>query len=231
MKSAIRTLNRICAKVLGTFKRTERLSKSKIKKLVNSPNPVIFEIGCADGSDTLEFINAFDDTHLQFYGFEPEPKNITLINERNLPQNFHLFEGVISDIDGECTFNQSRTDNPEDLSLSGSIMTPKNHLALWDWIYFDQTINVPSTTLDTFCKKNNITKIDFIWCDVQGAEERVIEGGKNTFNKMVKYFYTEYSENEQYEGQPTLKRILELLPNFEVVKDYKSDVLLKNKNI
>ena len=34
-----------------------------------------------------------------------------------------------------------------------------------------------------------------------------------------------------YEGQLNLKQILELLPDFEVLADYKSDVLLVNKKL
>jgi hypothetical protein len=63
-------------------------------------------------------------------------------------------------------------------------------------------------------KKNNIQVIDFVWCDVQGAEEKVIRGGQETFKNKVKYFYTEYSNDEQYEGQPKLKQILKLLARF-----------------
>jgi hypothetical protein len=41
----------------------------------------------------------------------------------------------------------------------------------------------------------------------------------------------EYCESELYEGEINLNKILELMPNFEVVEDYNGDVLLKNKNI
>lgn len=206
------------------------MNKLEIKNLINKENPIIFEIGCADGGDTLEFINTFND--LEIYCFEPEPKNIKLVKERiNYPKH-HLFEGVISDVSGQLTFNRSRTDNPDDLSYSGSIKKPKEHLNEWSFIKFDEQITVESITLDKFCEDKNIELIDFIWADVQGAEENLILGGLNTLNAKVRYLYTEYSNKEYYENQPNLNKILSLLGNnWEVVKDYGSDVLLKNNNI
>lgn len=207
------------------------LTKEEIKRLIAKQDPIIFEIGCANGDDTLAFLDTFADTNIKLYGFEPEPKNIGLLEERVHSDRFELFKGAVSDTDGEISFNRSRTDNPEDLSLSGSIMKPKNHLKMWDWIHFDEQVSVPTVTLDTFAKNKNLDVIDFIWCDVQGAEERVILGGLDTLNNKVRYLFTEYSNDEQYEGQPTLERILELLPAFEVAQHHGADVLLKNKNL
>ncbi len=206
------------------------MNKSEIKNLVNKENPIIFEIGCADGGDTLEFINTFND--LEIYCFEPEPKNIKLVKERINHPRHHLFEGVISDVNGQLTFNRSRTDNPDDLSYSGSIKKPKEHLNEWSFIKFDEQITVESITLDKFCEDKNIELIDFIWADVQGAEENLILGGLNTLNKKVRYFYTEYSNKEYYEGQLKLDSLLNLLgDNWELIRDFGSDVLLKNKSL
>jgi FkbM family methyltransferase len=71
--------------------------------------------------------------------------------------------------------------------------------------------------------------IDFIWCDIQGAELDMIAGGMRTLNK-TRYLYTEH-ENGSYEGQTGLAGILEALPDWEVVEDYGGDVLLRNKGV
>jgi FkbM family methyltransferase len=206
------------------------MNKLEIKRLINKENPTIFEIGCADGGDTLDFINTFE--NLKIYCFEPEPKNIKLVKEKiNYPNHF-LFEGVISDVNSEIIFNRSRTDNPSDLSYSGSIKKPKEHLNEWSFIKFDEQITVKSITLDKFCDDNNIDIIDFIWADVQGAEENLILGGLNTLNNKVRYFYTEYSNKEYYDGQLNLSNLLTLMGDkWELIMDFGSDVLLKNKNL
>lgn len=206
------------------------VDKKELRALVKSPNPVLFEIGAANGDDTEELLNLFSDSKAKIHVFEPEPRNIEIL-KRRFGNKVSLFEGAVSDTDGTLTFNRSRTDDKEALRLSGSIMKPKNHTKIWKWIYFDETAKVKSITLDSYCKKYNIKTIDFVWCDVQGAEGKVIAGGKEAFASKIKYFFTEYSNEEHYEGQPTLKKIKKLLPNFEVVKDYGTDVLLRNKNL
>lgn len=207
------------------------MNKTSIMNLVNKKNPVIFEIGCADGKDTEEFLATFNN-EVEIHCFEPEPKNISIVESRAFPKNHHLFRGVMSDVDGQIIFNRSRTDNPEDLSYSGSIKKPIKHLDYWPQIKFDQQILIDSITLDTYCKQKEISLIDFIWADVQGAEENLISGGKITFQDKVRFFYTEYSNEELYENQSSLSRILDLLgPSWQVLHDFKTDVLLKNTRL
>jgi FkbM family methyltransferase len=208
-----------------------KMDKNIIKELIKKENPVIFEIGCADGRDTQDFINTFGE-NLTIYCFEPEPKNIEIVTKTISHNNHHLFKGVISDTNGYLSFNRSRTDNPDDLSYSGSIKNPKEHLSEWPFIKFDESITVKSTTIDDFCELNNIEIIDFIWADVQGAEESMIVGGLKSFEKKVRFLYTEYSNKEYYEGQANLQKIVELLgTNWSVLHDFGTDVLLKNNNL
>ena len=93
---------------------------------------------------------------------------------------------------------------------------------------FDRTAEVKTLRLDTFCAQHHITDIDFIWADVQGNEREMILGGQSAFAR-VSYLYTEYSNEELYEGQVGLKDILAALPGkWEVHTDYGADVLLRN---
>jgi hypothetical protein len=82
--------------------------------------------------------------------------------------------------------------------------------------------------LDTWWQKAGVGPIDFIWADVQGAEIDLIQGGQQAL-AQTRYFYTEYSNAELYEGQIPLRDILKLLPNFQLVYRFSHDVLLKNK--
>ena len=66
-----------------------------------------------------------------------------------------------------------------------------------------------------------------MWMDVQGAERDVIRGASATLEK-TRYVFTEYSDDELYEGQAGLSEILELLPQFRVVRCFSEDVLLQN---
>jgi len=206
----------------------------QIKKLLDKDNPVIFEIGANDGSDSLGFLNRFH--NITLYCFEPDSRAIARFKNK-INQNdvrCKLYEVAIGNLNGTIEFNES-SGNPGgghesygDWDKSGSIKKPKGHLN-HKWCKFDKVSIVNIIKLDTFMESNDIPLIDFIWADVQGAEEDMILGGLNTLNSKVKYLYTEFDDNEAYEGAAPLNKLLELLPNFEIVEKFEYDVLLINK--
>jgi hypothetical protein len=111
--------------------------------------------------------------------------------------------------------------------LSGSIRKPKEHLDVYPWCKFESKIVVKTRTLDSWAREEGVGVIDLIWADVQGAEADLIAGGKEALRR-TRYFYTEYSNAELYEGQANLKQLLRLLPDFHVVHRYENDILLRN---
>jgi hypothetical protein len=109
-------------------------------------------------------------------------------------------------------------------------MAPKNHTVKTPWVKFENTIEVKTKKLETYCLENKIEKIDFIWMDVQGAELNIIKG-MGEFKDKINYIYTDYSDEELYECQGTKQQIIDLLgPNWDVIFDFGGDILLKNKN-
>jgi len=214
------------------------ITDTLIKECIAKPNPTILEIGCNDGGHTLWLNKMFD--HATIYCFEPDPRAIKRFKSNVLNySNINLFEMALSAITGEIIFHQSSgfmTDKdgesvsmPEGWDLSGSIKKPKLHLLMGPSITFNQSIKIKTTTLDDWCMRNSIEIIDFIWMDVQGAELDVFRGGRNALSR-TRFIYTEYSNLEFYEGQPTLQQIIRELETFEILVRYKCDVLLKNKN-
>jgi 2-O-methyltransferase len=214
---------------------SKQISKQLIAECVGKPNPIILEIGCNDSTNTLWFLEIFD--RPQIFCFEPEPRAIKKFNQKigDRP-NVSLFEIAIGAEDGEITFYQSDGENPQKhlqetdgWDKSGSIRKPKDHLQVHPWVTFDRQIQVPMMSLDSWYAQSQIDgSIDFIWMDTQGAEADVIDGGITTLAK-TRFIYTEYNSRELYENQLNLDRILAKLPDFEVVRKYPDDVLLKNK--
>jgi 2-O-methyltransferase len=208
------------------------ITKEFICQFVSRPNPTILEIGCHDGSNTLWFLEIFDSPRI--FCFEPDPRAAVRFKQNigNRPE-ISFFEYAISNKNGETTFYMSSGQEseimPEGWDCSGSIRKPKNHLIMHPWCKFERNIIVQTKTLDIWCREQGVDKIDFIWMDVQGAEIDVIRGGRNAL-KNTRYLYTEYSNKELYQGQLSLKQLLEELVEFEVVIRYPDDILLKNKN-
>ena len=52
-------------------------------------------------------------------------------------------------------------------------------------------------------------------------------GAKSTLAN-TRFFYTEYSDTEWYEGQVTLRQLMEMLDKFVMVRRFGMDVLFKN---
>lgn len=247
MKSLIRRLlyrvprvRRLIKDVLCILRREpkitwESISDRDLAAYVGKDDPVILDIGCNDGAQTLWFLRLFRNARV--YSFEPDPRARARYLNKVKDKRAVLFELAISDTDGTREFFVS-SGRPEgdleatdplvaDWDLSGSIRKPKKHLGKVPWIRFDTKIIVNTRTLDSWVREKEIGVIDFIWADVQGAEVDLIAGGKAALNN-ARYFYTEYSNTELYEGQVNLRQLLDLLPDFRVVRRYENDVLLKN---
>jgi FkbM family methyltransferase len=205
------------------------LKIENIKKYINKNNPVIIEIGSNIGTTTALFLKNFPEAKI--FCFEPDPSLVLKFKENIKNKNVSLFEVAIGNTNGTTVFFRSSGTNPlEDRTQSGSIKKPKNHLLQHPDIVFKEKISVPVIRLDDWFKQQNINEVDFIWADIQGAEEDLILGATEVLKK-TKYFYTEYSNLEDYEGQINLKKICSLLNNFFIHRIFYYDVFMVNINL
>ena len=207
-------------------------------KLLGKPNPVILDIGCNDGGDSLWLLELFKDARV--FSFEPDPRARKRYVDKINDPRAKLFAVAISSENGEAQFNVSDGRHPDEdeigihcqegWDLSGSLRKPKAHVEAHPWVTFDRTITVETMKLDTWRKENRVGDIDLIWADVQGAEADLIAGGTEALKK-TRFIYTEYNDQELYEGQMNLASLLRILPDFKLLHDYGNDVLLKNRNL
>ena len=182
--------------------------------LAHRKSPVIFEMGMHWGEDTRRIMSYCRDEPQEYYGFEPDPRNISSIDtyKYNLPYEFTLIQGAISDKDGESDFHLSdgtHLASGNQMTGANSLREPAVVLTKHPWISFDKKIKVKTYRLDTFCKDNNVDKIDFIWADLQGCEYDMLIGAGDMLNKIGMIFM-EYSPLELYKGQKDLKAMLSL---------------------
>ena len=214
--------------------------KSQLSQYVDGTDLVIFDIGCYDGSDSVEFAETYPKAKV--YSFEPDSRSIELFKSKVNNDRITLVETAISNVDGEIEWFGSDSDtrrhyeDQTSWSASSSMKRPKKHIDTFTDVYFNDITKVKSTKLDTWCEENGIDKIDIMWVDVNGAVKEFIEGAKNTLKNKTKLLITEFEEIELYEGSSNLDETLELLPNFEKVEVFNflgnfGNVILKNKNI
>ena len=204
--------------------------------LEDKENPTVFELGVHWGEDT-PYIASWCKGVTQYHGFEPDPRNLERIKEEWAnwhPNNFqiNLIDGAVSSEEGKGTLYLSDGVH----ALSGNVMTGANSLRepfevinRFSWIDFSKTINVQKHTIDNYCNKNNISNIDFIWCDIQGCEYDMLLGAEKMLDN-IGFMLLEYSDIELYKGQKFLKDILDLLGNkWELVAQDDWDIVVKNK--
>lgn len=200
------------------------------KEILQKENPIIFEIGANDGTDTVEFFKEFQSPTL--HCFEPDSDTFAQFLRNTLSFSRHITPvcAAVADIDGELEFNVSSNNG-----LSSSLKKPLLHIPVHPNVLFTHKKLVKTITLDTYAEFNKIGFCDLVWMDVQGAEDLVIKGGQEFF-KNVKYVYTEFSNIELYACAPGKFQIESMLPNFRIVRVVREwmadgDVLLINKEM
>jgi FkbM family methyltransferase len=207
------------------------LTGVEIRNLLGTETPVILDIGANCGQTTAELLRVLPGARI--FAFEPDPRAIAKFRQNiNHPQ-VQLQECAVGATNGTITFHQSSgaehlAEYPEGWDQSGSIRKPRSHLQVWPWVKFDKQIEVPIVRLDDWAREHAISSVDFIWADVQGAESDLIDGASRTLGS-ARYFYTEYSNSEWYEGQITLQDLVEKLPDFELVRRYPMDALFRSR--
>lgn len=203
------------------------LSKRAIRRLVIRKDAVVVEIGAADGLDSLEFLELFGDPQFKLICIEPESKNIVQFLQRIHDNRATLIQAAISDRDGIGVLNLSST------AYSSSLKTPnlEEIQKRWPEISFNKTQQVATRSLDSLVQELNLELIDFIWADVQGAEDLLIQGAAEALKK-TRFLYTEYGGDSLYSNDLSLKQLQELLgDSWDLLFDYKTDALFMNINL
>jgi 2-O-methyltransferase len=198
------------------------LSKAEIHELIGRDDPLILEIGCNDGGDTLEFLAEFSDCRI--HCFECDPRPIQDFRSRVSDDRCQLNEVAVSDRTGCEMLHMSggTRDNvhKKDWDLSSSLLEPTGHLSVHPWVTFDRTCEVRAVRLDDWAEQvipEGV--IDFVWMDVQGAEHLVIAGGASTFAR-TRFCYFEYAEAPLYKGQQSLPTLLDALGPYRLLATY-----------
>jgi FkbM family methyltransferase len=182
---------------------------------------LFLELGSHRGTDTA-WMAAIPDVTI--HTFEPDPRN-----ESPCLPNVISNRAAVAERDGVCRFVLSKTGWGQEWTHSSSIRAPKFHLSRYP-VTFGEAIEVEAVSLDSYARRTGLGRVDFIWADIQGAEGDMVRGGRDLLAR-TRYVFTEYSDDELYEGQATLDEILELLPEFRVIELYEDDVLLENMQL
>lgn len=204
-----------------------------IYEFIRKLNPSVFvEIGVHFGEDTRRFREMLPNARI--VGFEPDPRNIQMIRTSGIDTLCEFYPVALSNKNEVRPFYMSSGKVPpqgmdkqhieNDWSSSSSLKRPTGHLHVHKWITFPSTAMVECMRLDDVPSLKD-TIVDFMWVDVQGAEDLVFSGAKDVLSR-TRYVYTEYA-TDLYEGQLNRDQLIALFgPSWSVVHDFGGDILL-----
>jgi len=185
--------------------------EKELKRLFNKDESlIIFDIGSCEGEDSIKYSKMFPNSKI--YAVEALPNNVSLI-EKNIEKysadNIEVLPFALSNENGETDFfvssgqyKDKQSDQDWDYgNKSSSMLPPYKHLETAPWLKFDNVIKVKTKTLQSFCKEKNISHIDFIHMDVQGAELKVLKGAKDLL-ETINLIWLEVEAVELYKDQP-----------------------------
>ena len=145
---------------------------------------IIFDVGSNFGFFTMQASKKA--TKGKIYAFEPVPESFGYLERNikinNLENHVTGIWAAVSDKQGTIRITTNKFGGNHILNRirSGSA---KN------------TAIVKSMTIDSFCAKNKINRLDLLKCDVEGAELMVLRGAKSMIKRCMPIIILEIQEN------------------------------------
>jgi len=205
--------------------------QSAIRELLTGiDGPIIVELGAHVGEE-YGWLSALKPS--KYIMVEPDHKNFcSMLLQLPLPcpEGTWLLEAAISSHDGIGTFYESVNTQAHNRA-SGSTRKPTGHLKYFPEVTFSTPATIRHKKLDTLAVERDITHIDLLWVDIQGAERDMITGGRETLARTRYMMIEAEPDVEMYEGQALKPELIAMLPGWEVVRDFGYNLLMRNENL
>lgn len=162
-----------------SFDKYESEDSEMLYKLVKN-NDVIFDVGANIGWYSIHLSKKLNGAKI--YSFEPIPETFSKLKrnvELNKIDNINIVNIPLSDKVQNLTFYYS----PSATGASSSVNISEESDI--------KKLDCTTDTLDLYVTKNNIERIDFIKCDVEGSELFVFQGGIESIKKHSPVIFTE----------------------------------------
>lgn len=162
-----------------SFEQYEQEDSEMLYSLVKDAD-VIFDIGANIGWYSIHLAKKLNSASI--FSFEPIPETFIKLKRNvqlNNIDNINLINIPLSNKVQDLTFYYS----PSATGASSSVNISNEEDI--------KKLDCRTTTIDLFVEKNNINKIDFIKCDVEGSEIFVYQGGLESIKKFTPVIFTE----------------------------------------
>lgn len=156
---------------------------------------VIFDVGAYVGNVSAMYKKMFPQSTI--YCFEPFPDSFQKLSRFSGDASIKTNQIAFSDKKGKTTFNVN-----VDLSCNSLLLPTESDFKCYSAKSIkDGEIQIETNTVDNFCAGSEISCIDILKLDVEGAEVKVLEGASKMLSKQaIKLIYSEVMFIPHYDG-------------------------------
>lgn len=197
-------------------------------RLIGTQAKTVIEVGAADGRDAEQYARLFPNA--QIIAIEPVPESFAKLALRaDRTPRLSAINAALADAPGRSDFRVGAWVDAS--SLMAAKATHSNYDA---YTKSTETIVVDTTTLDLLCAEFNLTSIDLLKMDVQGAELLALGGAQNQLRqRSIGAIYTEVQFTQCYHGAAVYHEIADLLAQqgfrlhnlFNMIHDHRGQLL------
>lgn len=184
-----------------------------VKTLLNKASDfTIIDGGAWVGNTSKSYSDIFVGGRI--FAFEPFPDSYKkLASNTGKFDNITTIEQALAAKTGEVKFHSNRNETTNSLLSSTLGTDSKDYMR-----ETDNVINVSTISLDDFCNQNDLSEIDFLKMDLQGAELEALKGAQKLLKQgKIKCIYSEIWFQQQYQDCPFYFEIAEYLNKFGFV--------------
>lgn len=179
-------------------------------KLASKRKIVILDVGANKGEFTRFVLKIFG-KNAYIYAIEPLSAAVTILKKKFAKENVKIFHLGLSDKIGK-TFIYFNEESSELASLY-----KREIKAMSLPVKLSKKEVITLTTIDKFCKKNGINKIDFLKIDTEGNELKILVGSSKMLKEnRIGYIQFEFG-GTMIDSRTFFRDIYQLLnPNFKI---------------
>jgi FkbM family methyltransferase len=192
---------------------------------------IVFDVGANNGSSTIGYALNGETV----YAFEPVPEMCEILKKCKKP-NYHVIQKAVSDYNGKSVFYVTAQ---SDWGSSSLYPYSDNVWEIWAGREKDMTVSykieVDVITMEKFIDDNNITSVDYLHCDAQGSDLKVLQSFGKHIN-LLKEGVVEAADRQEtstYKTDNTVASIRKFLESngFKITKIEPNDCGVKEVNL
>lgn len=210
-----------------TFNKSSFLTEW-VDEYIGGDIKTILDIGALDGGDSLRFNSWYPNSKV--FAIEGSPHNFDVLNKKlGVRKNLKTFNYVMSDKNGIVDFHRTVYDDKMSdtgYMVMGTIYTLKESKIRQHNLKSVDSVKVESVSFDKFCEMNDITEVDIVHVDIEGASYDMVMGMNKVLPKLIfmEQEGSEFFTDKLTGGNVELKRLM-TEKGYDLVLDMGNDFL------